>query len=102
MSDLYKKCPECSRWLENRKFYKDPTKEDGLMSWCKSCVNCDVVRDRPAYGDGERQWGDPTEKQIANACLQFQASWSPAVRESRKKPRLSAAALRRPSRELEK
>ena len=84
---FYKRCEGCAKHLENRKFYKDSTQPDGLMTWCKSCVNCGVNRDRPVYGDGERQWGDPTEQQIAESCLSFQASWSPAVRESRKKVR---------------
>jgi hypothetical protein len=87
VSDFYKKCPECKRWLERRKFYKDSTKADGLMNWCTSCVNCGVVRERPVYGGGERQWGDPTEEQIAAACLMFQAGWSSEVRESRLKVR---------------
>lgn len=90
MTPVYKKCPECSKWLEARKFYKDLTKPDGLAAWCKSCMNCGVVHDRPVYGKGERQWGDPTEDQIAAACLRFQASWSPAVRESRKRIRCMA------------
>lgn len=98
MSDLYKKCAECGIWLERRKFYKDSTKGDGLMSWCKSCVNCGVKRDRPVYGDGERQWGDPSEQQIAAACLALQASWSPAVRESRRKPRVAIGASRKVTR----
>jgi hypothetical protein len=92
VSDVYKKCPECRKWHEARKFYKDSSKPDGLMAWCKSCVNCDVARDRPVYGNGERQFGDPTEEQIAAACLQFQSGWSPAVRESRKKIRPMARA----------
>ena len=84
---VYKRCPECKKSLEARKFYKDSTQQDGLALWCKSCMNCGVVRDRPVYGDGERQFGDPTEGQIANECLAIQASWSPSVRESRKKVR---------------
>jgi MinD superfamily P-loop ATPase len=80
----YKRCSECKRHIEIRKFYKDRTQPDGFSSWCKSCMNCGVVRERAVYGDGERQWGDPTEEQIARECLRFQASWSNKVRQSRK------------------
>jgi hypothetical protein len=87
MSDLYKRCPECSKHLEARKFYKDSTQPGGLAVWCKSCMNCGVTIERAVYGNGERQWGDPSEEQITAACLRFQASWTPAVRESRRKVR---------------
>jgi len=85
--DAYKRCPECSKWHEARKFYKDSTKPDGLSAWCKSCMNCGVTVERAVYGNGERQWGDPSEEQITAACLRLQASWTPAVRESRRKAR---------------
>ena len=87
MSDLFKRCNECRKWLEVRRFYKHPAQPDGLMPHCKSCQNCGVVRDRPVYGNGERQWGDPTEEQIAAECLRFQAGWSQATRESRRRVR---------------
>jgi MinD superfamily P-loop ATPase len=90
MTTVYKRCPECKKWHEARKFYKDSTTPDGLMSWCKSCMNCDIVRDRPAYGNGERQFGDPTEEQIAAECRLFQAKWSDKVRHRRKNARVPA------------
>ncbi|NBW21713.1 MAG: hypothetical protein EBR82_78525, partial [Caulobacteraceae bacterium] len=61
---VYKKCPECRKFLEARKFYKHPDSPDGLMAWCKSCMNCGTVRERPVYNDGERLLGDPSEEQI--------------------------------------
>lgn len=88
MTSAYKRCPECKKHLEGRKFYKHPTNPDGLMNWCKSCVNCGVIRDRPVYGDDERQWGDPTEEQITRECLRIQSAWSDRVRESRRKVRV--------------
>jgi hypothetical protein len=85
-----KRCSGCKKWHEDRKFYKNPSKPDGLMDECKSCHNCDIVRDRPVYGDGERQFGDPSEEQIAAACLQLQATWTDKVRESRRKASVPA------------
>ncbi len=81
---VYKRCPECEKDLEARRFYKDSTQQDGLASWCKSCMNCGVVRDRKVYLSAERQLGDPSECQIKAACLAIQSSWPPSVMDSRK------------------
>jgi|LakMenEpi03Aug12_release.lakeMendotaPanAssembly.Ray.scaffolds.fasta_scaffold918429_2 hypothetical protein len=85
-----KRCEGCKKWKDYRKFYKHPKKPDGHMDECKSCHNCDIVRDRPIYGDGEPMLGDPTEDQIARECIRLQASWSDKVRESRRKAKVIA------------
>ncbi|NDD04999.1 MAG: hypothetical protein EB078_08840, partial [Proteobacteria bacterium] len=81
---VYKKCPECRKFLEARKFYKHPGSPDGLMAWCRSCMNCGTVRERPVYNDGERLLGDPSEEQIAAACAAIRETWSHSVRERRR------------------
>jgi hypothetical protein len=90
MTTVYRRCSECKKWHEARKFYKDASKPDGLMSWCKSCVNCEVVVDRPPYGNGERQLGDPTEEQIAAECRRLQSKWSDKVRQRRRNTKVPA------------
>ena len=84
----YKRCPECKKHVEARKFYKDVTQPDGLAPWCKSCMNCGVVVEKAVHGNGGRLLGDPGEGQIAAACLRFQASWSDRKKRSRKGIRL--------------
>lgn len=61
-------CTQCGKQKTAANFYAG-------MRHCKLCHNAGVERERWASPD--RQWGDPSEEQIAKACMEFKASWTP-------------------------
>lgn len=74
---LGKRCIECGNEKPLSKFYKHPAEPDGLMRRCKGCHNGITSRnklERPVVT--ERQWGDPSEEQIARATSAIRESWN--------------------------
>lgn len=69
-------CTQCGKTKRAINFYSG-------MSHCKLCHNAGVQRQ--LWASPERQWGDPSEEQIAEACAAFKASWTPKEAARRKK-----------------
>lgn len=68
-------CAQCGKTKRAINFYAG-------MAHCKLCHNAGIERERWASPD--RQWGDPSEEQIAEACEAFKASWTPKMKQRRK------------------
>ena len=82
---LDKRCSECGEIKAAGKFYKHPDEPDGLMRHCKACHNgCTEMIARVRAENLERQWGDPTEEQIAEKCEIIRSGWSPKECQKRK------------------
>ena len=77
---LSKRCPECGTEKHRSKFYSHALNPDGLMRHCKACHNGVAATAATQRREKlERQWGDPTEEQIAAACEAIRAGWSDEV-----------------------
>lgn len=81
----WKTCCECGVEKLLAKYYRHPAEPDGFMRHCKACHNgCTRLACERRTAALERQWGDPSEEQIAAACLRLQAGWSEGVRKRRR------------------
>lgn len=70
---------------------KPPTKFHGSMSDCKACHNGVTEPNlRRAAEIKDRQAGEPSELEIAEACLLIQQRWSAKKQASRKRGRVLA------------
>lgn len=79
-----KLCSECGKTKPVSKFHKHPTERDGYMKVCKWCRNGgQELAARHARESLDRQFGDPTEDQIAALCLKLRLGWS--EKETRKR-----------------
>lgn len=70
---------------------KPPTKFHGTMPDCKACHNGVTEPNlRRSAEIKERQAGEPSEREIAEACLLIQQQWSFKKEASRKRGRVLA------------
>lgn len=77
-----KRCTRCG-------VAKPPTKFYGTMMHCKACHNGVTEPNlRRAVEIKERQAGEPSEREIAEACLLIQQQWSLRKEASRKRGRV--------------
>lgn len=89
---MWKTCAECGVEKDIRKFFKHSSEPDGLMQNCKAChIGTTELNQQRLAESNERQWGDPTEDQIAVACLAIQNEWT--IKERIKRRSWSRSAL---------
>lgn len=82
----WKVCNECHRDLLATKFYTHTGEPDGLMKHCKACHNGLTDRiEQERVVALERQWGDPSEEQIARAAAVIRQRWDAKTLVRRKK-----------------
>lgn len=80
-----KVCVQCGKEKPAGKFYRHPAEADGYMRHCKACHNGTTElnqRERPVVT--ERQWGDPTEEQIAAATAAIRQRWNQKTHKKRR------------------
>lgn len=80
-----KVCVQCGKEKPAGKFYRHPAESDGYMRHCKACHNGITernVREKPVVT--ERQWGDPTEEQIAAATAAIRQRWNKKTHKRRR------------------
>lgn len=80
----WKICVECECEKLRTKFYCHPQSADGLMPHCKACHNgCREVNERMRIESLERQFGDPSEEEIAKRAEKIRSEWDEGTREKR-------------------
>lgn len=79
-----RRCSECGVTKPSEKFY-------GSMARCKACHNgITEANRRRAVEIKDRQPGEPSEDEIASACVAIRSGWSVKRRASRKRGRVLA------------
>jgi hypothetical protein len=91
MEDMLKRCKDCGRDLPRTEFYRDKSRGDGLMVYCKICSNTRARAWRRAHSEEHRAlvkaWRLNNIERIRAHSRRWQAAHPVEFRESRRRYR---------------